>query len=172
MTKKQLIAASSLPVLDYGDIIYSHATSHSLSWKTSDSSQTSNHSHRVVWSSRCFTDCHLFIYKSSLVFLFFFIYGHTLHSNWTSVTVRFHFVHRIRIKTEILICAPFDWNQQQNEMSMRELVTLNSFKSVLLILTTALVVADLKCMWRFIVISVMEFCVLFVCRCLWGKSLS
>ena len=162
--RKQLIQATILPVLDYGDVVYMHTTSaqvlkalntiyHSaLRFITGDSFRT-HHCilyEKVGWpsmSARREYHCLLFIYKALLNTLppylcklvsFRKCSKHTRSQGILTLEVPFA---RTDLGDNAFICyAPRMWKEVQNTLKLESLVSLDCFKKLI-----TPVITDCKC---------------------------
>lgn len=152
--RKRLVAATFLPVLDYGDLLYMHATAQalrsldsvfhaSLRFITNCSART-HHCElysRVGWpalATRRLTHWYRFIYKGLIGLLpsYLSVYLHRTegHYHLRSQEVYTLTVPSVRTETgkmSFQYCAPTDWNFLQRALKIQTLVSLPHFNSFL-----------------------------------------
>ncbi len=162
--RKKLIEATFMSVLDYGDILYRHASSttlhpldtiyHSALRFITGNSYNTHHCDlysKVGWpslSNRRDRHWNLFILKaitgllpSYINLLVSFNAGlyHTRSKDW--LTLQVPSVNSKLGKTSFSYCAPTTWNTLQNHLKLNSLLSLGQFKS----LTTSYFTSNCSC---------------------------
>ena len=153
--KKRLVAATFMSVLDYGDVLYMHASAQclhtldtvyhgALRFITNFRSRTHHCSlyARVGWSAlstRRLYHWHVLVYKAILGLLPCYL-GRYLSQKFTgSHNLRSQDLFLLsvpRVRTELgsrafSYAAPFAWNELQKILKLRDLVSLVAFKALL-----------------------------------------
>lgn len=151
--KKQLVAATFLSVLDYGDLLYMHSSTQcllkldsvyhaSLRFITNCRALT-HHCElysRVGWPSlttRRLCHWYIFIYKVIIGLLPLYLCELIKHKNTGQYALRSQNLILLdvpNVRTELgkkafVYAAPTAWNLLQNELKMRLFITLEAFKS-------------------------------------------
>ncbi len=150
--RKRLVAATFVSVLDYCDIIYmqapKHCTGFSVSWsfKVHHNSKALTHHcflySRFGWpalSSRRLKHWYLFIYKVILGLLPSYLQQNIFQKGVKNYGLHSQDYYLLSIpkvctymcKQAFSYAAPFDWNQLQDKLCLKELVSLNDCRCIL-----------------------------------------
>ena len=154
-SRKRLVSATFMSVLDYGDVLYMHASSNSL-----HSLDTVYHgalrfitgfkslTHhcllyaRVGWSSlsaRRLNHWRILIYKCILGLLPSYLLTYISQKSTASYNLRSQDLFLLsvpKVRTELgkkafRFAAPHAWNELQKDLKLKDLVSLDTFKSML-----------------------------------------
>ena len=152
--RRDLVEATFLPVLDYGDLLYMNASVHclhmldivyhgALRFVTNYRALT----HHCILYSKVTLACsvnmlayshwYVFIYKAILGRLpcYLSVFLTRKHGNYGLRSQDTMLMTVPRVRTELgkkafMFSAPFAWNSLQNELKLQDLVTLNEFKGM------------------------------------------
>ncbi len=149
------MSGTFLPILDYGDVVYQHASSyllasleavyHSALRFIMDCTCSTHHCilyNRVAWSSlavRRKMHWYLLIYKAILGFLPSYLCCLIQQKVVVNNSLRSQSFYNLRVpsaqtnlgKTAFEYAAPSDWNSLQIKLRLNQLVSLSNFKTLL-----------------------------------------
>ena len=159
--RKKLVAATFLPVLDYGDLLYMHAPAkclqsldsvyHSSALRFVTGCKALTHHctlySRVEWPSlaaRRLSHWQTFIYKAILGILpqYLCSYISKTESTYSLRSNDCYLLHIPKVRTEFgkhsfMHFAPAAWNSLQSTLNLKELISLRTFKNLVTDLESA-----------------------------------